>query len=335
MGKSDTGKINKPIRDALYSVSVAVHKLFHKNGVKQAKLSSNKTMDTLFIFAMLAIPIVHFLVFWLYVNFDSLLLSFRRIDIDNGGYYFTFQNFIQAWNMITTSGDIMQTALSNTLATWAFGLFIQFPLSFFLTVFIYKKVLGNKIFIIFMFLPGMFSSVALGYLYSYFINPEGPVGYMLLNYFGLKVAPQFLSTPSTVTPALIFYLFYFGLPGNMLLFLGGMNRIPKEMLESACLDGCCFAREIFNFIIPLTWPTISTLIVFQVAGIFGAGGPVIILTANIKESWTIGYWQYKEVVELNNFFVPSAIGLMFTLVAMPIVLIVKHYVNKIFADVEY
>ena len=63
MGKSDTGKINKPIRDALYSVSVAVHKLFHKNGVKQAKLSSNKTMDTLFILAMLAIPIVHFLVF--------------------------------------------------------------------------------------------------------------------------------------------------------------------------------------------------------------------------------------------------------------------------------
>lgn len=48
-----------------------------------------KTIDGIFIIEMLALPVLHFLLFWLYVNFSSITLAFK----DEWTGAFTFRHF--------------------------------------------------------------------------------------------------------------------------------------------------------------------------------------------------------------------------------------------------
>ena len=50
-----------------------------ENLAEKGKIILNrKTKKRLFIIAMLAIPVIHFFVFWLWVNIDSILLVFQN-----------------------------------------------------------------------------------------------------------------------------------------------------------------------------------------------------------------------------------------------------------------
>lgn len=51
-----------------------------------------KMKDTGFILLFLAVPVANFLVFWLYVNFDSILLAFQ-IPQSNGTIEWGLDNF--------------------------------------------------------------------------------------------------------------------------------------------------------------------------------------------------------------------------------------------------
>ena len=56
------------------------------------------------------------------------------------------------------------------------------------------------------------------------------------------------------------------------------------------LDGVNMWQELWNIYIPLMWPTISMTIVTSFAGIFGATGCILLLTPNVSETFTFGYW---------------------------------------------
>ncbi len=49
---------------------------------------------------------------------------------------------------------------------------------------------------------------------------------------------------------------------------------------------------------------------------------------------TIGYFIFNEV-QSNSYEYPAAIGLVFTVIGFPLVMIVKGVLGKIFEDVEY
>ena len=53
-----------------------------------------KTKSTIFVWSMLALPLLNLLVFWVYVNIDAILMAFRNVDYANGGVeHWTLDNF--------------------------------------------------------------------------------------------------------------------------------------------------------------------------------------------------------------------------------------------------
>lgn len=79
----------------------------HENKPKK-KLTDAKKKEILFIASLLGIPIIFFLVFWLYVNLDSLAMSFQREKYDLTGMhlYFTFENFEMVFTGFFRDGDL-------------------------------------------------------------------------------------------------------------------------------------------------------------------------------------------------------------------------------------
>ena len=74
------------------------------------KKQLRKKEKTIFLTAMLVIPIIHFLVFYLYINFSSFTLAFQ--DAQGG---FTIDNFQYFFKELTASNGSVGLALKNTL----------------------------------------------------------------------------------------------------------------------------------------------------------------------------------------------------------------------------
>ena len=123
----------------------------------------------------------------------------------------------------------------------------------------------------------------------------------------------------------------------MLVLGGAFERIPSEVLEAAKLDGVSPVREIVSLIIPMIWPTISTILILYTTGLFNASGPVFLFgTLGEYETWTLSYWIFHKVLYggSGQYNSVAALGLIFTCIGVPIVMLIRWLLEKVPA-VEY
>ena len=127
---------------------------------------------------------------------------------------------------------------------------------------------------------------------------------------------------------------WLGLPSNMLLYCGSLARVPKEVIEAGKLDGITFFKEVRHLLIPLIWPLISTNIIFAFIGFFNSSGNVLLLTQGKYNTTTFSYWIYEQVVIGDRYNVPSALGLIMTVLTLPFALI-GHKLAGLVETVEF
>ncbi len=308
-------------------------------GNQSAQVLRNKKLkEQGFIIVMLIIPIINFLLFWAYVNFDQIMLAFQNVD-ETGRYYFTMDNFVEVFKSIFNKadaklGDELLEALKNTSIFWVLNNLIVFPLQIFCAYVMKKKLLGTRVFRVVFYLPAIISSVALTAMFKY-IFTEGPAGFYFRYFNHLNEKPNFFGETPYAMNMLLFYSFLTGLGGNLVLISGAMSRVPDELVESAAIDGATMFAEFFKIYLPLCWPTLSTLLIMSAAGFFNSSGEVLLLTSGAGETMTFSYFMFIQVEEFKSLMFPSALGLVLTFVALPIVLTVRHFINKVYADVEF
>lgn len=316
----------------------AVETIQHPQQSERKKSSTFKRDGTIFLMVILAIPILHWLVFWLYVNVQSITLAFQ--DPRTG--VFTFDNFILLWEDLTNPlTSTIGQAFKNTMLFFALHLFVTMPLSLGIAFFLYKRILGYQFFRIIFYFPSIISAVVMVTTFKNFISPTGPLG-QIAKLIGWKMPDQGLLVGFDGTPTItiMIYCIWTGFTRDVLLFTGGMSRIPVEVLESAKLEGCGPFREIVSIVLPMIWPTISTQIIFIFTGMFAAGGPILLLTNGDYGTYTVAFWIFKQVYGdgliggSGTYNMVSCAGFTFTLIGVPIILFIKWLLGR-FESVEY
>lgn len=292
---------------------------------------SKKTKDRIFIVGMLALPILHFLVFFLYVNSNSILMAFQT-PVSSDEIVWGFENFKTMFTEFALADSIMASALKNTMLFFFASLLITFPLSFLLCYFLYKKVFGYKVFRVIFFLPNIISASVIAILFKYLIAGNGPIS-VVYGLFG-KDIPAFLSSGRYAIWTILFYTVFFGLGGNLVLFSGAMSHIDKSIIEAGQIDGVNMRTEIVKIVIPLMWPTISTVLIFNFIGIFNASGPILLFTKGAYDTYTISYWIYDRVAFNAQLNYPAAVGLFFTAVGAPVAIFMRRLLSRGIDDVS-
>ena len=92
----------------------------------------------------------------------------------------------------------------------------------------------------------------------------------------------------------------------------------------------------------MVWPTVSLQMVLKFCGIFGASGAVFLLTKGEYGTMTLASWMYLQLYnQSGNVFTSnvynylSAVGLVTTVIAVAISLVVRKITDKFFNDVEF
>lgn len=311
---------------------------------KDGKVNRNNLSRNIFIFAMIIIPTIHFLVFYLYVNFNSFFMGFQLTN-RKGEITWTLENFRRFFaefneNSLSVANQDTSVvyAIVNTLKTFLLNLLL-FPIGFLVSYFLYKKVPGWKTYRVAFFLPVIIPSMVLTYSFTTMLGTRGFIAEIVQRMNGLERVPDILANNDYANKAVFAFIVWMGIPGNLLLWSGALARVPEEVVESARLDGVNWVQEAVHIIIPIIWPTFAIQFLMLFIGLFGASGPVFLLTGGGSGTNTLSNWMFQRVYNSSETSIEhnymSAVGLLITAITLPLCLGIRFVISKFFKGVEY
>jgi ABC-type sugar transport system permease subunit len=215
----------------------------------------------------------------------SLAISFTKWHIFSPPTWVGLSNFERMYH-----DELFWITLSNT----AFYTLLAVPLHLLgalATALLLNLALpGTAWFRAIYFFPSVIPSFASAYLWLWLFNSEfGPVNTTLLA-LGVQ-GPLWLLDPALAKPVLVL-LSMWGLGGAMVIFLAGLQGIPKELYEAAECDGAGSWQRTRHVTLPLLTPITFLNLVLQIIGSFQVFTAAYLLTGGGPENSTLFYVLY-------------------------------------------
>lgn len=158
------------------------------------------------------------------------------------------------------------------------------------------------------FLPVVSSWIAVALLWSWLFNPRyGLVNYGL-SFLGID-GPKWLYDPHWAMPAIILTSVWKDLGFVMVIFLAGLQAIPRDYHEAAQLDGAGAFERLRSITLPLLAPTtffvtiislINSFQVFTQVWVMTEGGPAgattVLVERVVKHAFSYGEMGYAATI---------------------------------------
>jgi ABC-type sugar transport system permease subunit len=317
---------------------------------KRKRVYTRQQKRLVFYVLMFALPVLQFVLFYLYVNFDSFVIAFQKktpiLGSITNGYEVvaTGENFKKAWEFFFS--EECGKMIWNSIRLLFCQLVIVTPLALLFSYYIAKGKAGSSFFRIMLYLPQVISVVVLGLLFQYLVSTVYPKA--MEKYFDKEVVGFLLPSTSyekNFNTALIFTL-WFSFGTNVLIYTGAMSGVDQSIVESAQLDGVNSFQEFIFIYVPLIFSTVTTFVLTGLAGIFNNQMNLHIFFGNADGNVDVfGYYFYRitamniasggnasgNMMSLNTL---AALGLIATAILIPLTLLTRKLMNKYGPSVE-
>ncbi len=127
------------------------------------------------------------------------------------------------------------------------------------------------------FIPVITSWVAVSFVWIWMLEPRYGLVNTFLRLIGIT-GIRWLASPQWALPAIMLVAIWKGMGYNMVIFLAGLQTIPRELMEAARIDGANRWQSFRNITFPLLNPTIVFLTVTAVIGSLQVFTPAVIMT---------------------------------------------------------
>ncbi|WP_404455546.1 sugar ABC transporter permease [Virgibacillus necropolis] len=268
-----------------------------------------------FLLVCLLPTFILFCFFIIYPTIQVFLKSMYNYSAFGGG-----SEFIGLKNYTDMLNDgIFLKALINTgilmLIVPVATLFLSLVLAFILSNGrLREKDLYRTIF----FFPSILSFVVIGILWSFIYHPNMGILNSALKFIGLdKLALTWLGNPETVLWAIAVTMIWQATGYYMIMYLAGMDSIPKELYEAASMDGATATKQFFKITIPMLWEIIRVTIIFSIKGVLvisfvivtvmTAGGPnnssQVVMTYMYQQAFVNANFGYAMAITVTVFII--------------------------------
>lgn len=290
--------------------------------------------DLIFYISLMLLPCIQFFIFYVVVNFNSILLVFQKFE--GGKFVFNgFNNFIEVFTKSSTISNITVKNLvsygGKSLSAYFFQMVFGFPFAIMFSFYIAKKFSGAGLFKVIIYLPHMVSATVFVLMFKIF--SDGALMDIIELVTGSK--PFLGITKGYPFQLALIYTVWSGFGVNVLLYTGAMSQISDSIVESAQLDGVTPFKELILITVPLIYPTIVTFLVVGLAGIFTNQMNLYTFYgefANDKAK-TLGYFMYatmkSSVTDYSDYPYLATLGIVLTAITMFITFSARSILNKI------
>ena len=176
-----------------------------------------------------------------------------------------------------TGDPLFIETLRNTIIFTLLAIPLTTVLGFFLALLCNRKLRGISLLRAAYFAPYITNVVAIGYIWYWIYNPERGLINGLLSGIGID-GPAWLSSSTWALPAVVIVSVWQGAGYPMVIFLAGLQAIPKDLYEAAEIDGASWWNQVRRITLPLLTPSLFFVLVTQFITSFQVFGVIYIMT---------------------------------------------------------
>ena len=223
-------------------------------------------------FLFLLVPVLLLTALKIYPVIYNLYLSFTRYELFEPPRFVGMKNYNYVFSNTVTRQSIINTLLFTIEAVP-----IGTALALIIAKLLDQSIRGRVFLRTLYYLPVVSSVVVSAMIWRWIYSPQ----HGLLNYFlgTVGIPPQnWLNDPNLALISLVVVTIWGSIGSNMVIFLAGLQDIPRDVIEAARVDGANPLQSFLFITVPLMRPVILFVVVTFTIGIFRNFGLIFMLT---------------------------------------------------------
>jgi ABC-type sugar transport system permease subunit len=258
----------------------------------------------------------------------AILLSFQSGSILGSRHYVGVDNYRRL-----ASDSLFRISLENTLIYAVIVIPVVVVGGLVLASLLNRPIRFRSFFRVSLILPTVTPTVAAAVIWVYLLQGQGGVFNGILGVVGLGPV-LWLGNTNLVTPMIALIECWRGIGFYTIVFLAGMQSIPREIYQAAAIDGITGVRAFWQITVPLLRPvilfstvvaTIFNLQIFDSPYVLTKGGPGYAST-------TLVMYIYNEAFAYDDMGYAAALSVVLMLLILVLAVVQLTVFRK---DVEF
>ncbi len=220
-------------------------------------------------------------------------------------------------------------SLGNTLIFLLIHIPLQIIIALFLAELLNQEIKLKGFFRAAYFAPVIVSGVVVTILWQQLYGYESGLFDRLIVQLGLKKI-GWLTDPRIAMPSIALMATWKNVGLYIILFLVGLQTVPKEYYEAADIEGASHLQKFFKITLPIINPTIFMVVVLSTIGGFSLFIEPYVMTGGgpLNSTLSAMLYIYKQGFFYYHMGYAATLGLFFALLILSIVFIQKKFIEK-------
>ena len=270
-------------------------------------------------------------VFVLFVIFPVALAAYYGFFSWAG--YGPATDFVGLRNYVTILQDpTFLEALKHNVIIAVLSLVLQGPIAVGLALLLNRRMRGQSVIRVLIFVPYVISEVAVGLGWSLMLQSGGAAN-GLLEKIGLgDLRQDWLSDPNIAIWSLLVIITWKYIGFAVILFLAGLQGIPEELSEAASIDGASYWQVQRTITLPLLGPTIRIWAFLSIIGSFQLFDLVYIIwgqyVASTAGTSTMATYMVSNGRNAGSYGYGSAVAVVMFLISLFVALLYQRFLLR-------
>jgi ABC-type sugar transport system permease subunit len=254
---------------------------------------------------------------------------------------FSFVLLFHRWNIVTPMewiglknferllGDpLFFKAILNTLKFLLVHIPLQMVVALGIAVLLNSRLKFRGFFRAIFFLPVVVSGVVVTILWQQLYAFDSGLLNRMLSAIGIGRIP-WLIDPDMAMLSIALMATWKNVGIYIILFLVGLQDVPRELYESASIDGATRARQFFRITLPMLRPTFVVVVVLSTIGGFSLFVEPYVLTGGgpMESTLSAVLYIYNQAFYFNHMGYAATLGFVFALIILGVVLLQRKVIE--------
>lgn len=263
---------------------------------------------------------VTFAVFSLVPIIMSFVMSFMDWPAIGTPKFIGLQNFKDILHDKYFLNSLIVT-VKYALMSVPIGMIASFTIAMIMT----SKLKGMSAYRTIYYLPAVVSGVAVGIIWRWILDPKNGLLNNLLAIFHIQ-GPAWLNDPNWVLPSYMLISLW-GAGAGMLTYLVALNEVPKDLYESAKIQGANRFTTLFKITLPMMKPILYYNLIMGIIGAFKKFNDAYILGGAGNQGQFILLQIYDTAFKYFKMGYASAMSWIFLIIIMFITMLIFRFTD--------
>lgn len=236
------------------------------------------------------------------------------------------QNFIDLWSDKWFTASLKNTLIFSVV-TVPVGMVLALIIAVLIDEYMNQKVAG--VVRVMMYMPHICNIVAISTVWIALYSKYGPFT-QLMRTLGWEDPPRFLASYEWALPAIMLVVVWAGLGYRVFMYSAAITGLPRDLYESADIDGANAVQKFMKITAPLLQPTTFFLTITGIIGSFKVFGYTNVMTNGGPgtATYTLVYYIYTSAFKYYRMGYGSAIAVILFLMLLVLTIIQWVHNNK-------